>query len=96
MLRPVQRAQHGAHGGELDVRVHARAPAGFAIGVLDLNVSNRNRLFAGTQGVLAVIGNFKTRHPGFAETVDERGERAVAFAGKFHRLAVAQEIWRGI
>ena len=41
--RPVQRAQHGADGREFDVRVHARAPARFAVGGLDLNVGNRRR-----------------------------------------------------
>ena len=48
-------------------------------------------VFAGAQGVLAVSGDFKTRHADVAESVNQRGQRAVAFAGKFNRLAVAQQ-----
>ena len=51
-----------------------------AVGGLDLDVGNGRRFFAGTEGVLAVVGDFKTRNAGRRESMHERGQRAVAFA----------------
>ena len=45
--------------------------------------------------MLAVIRNFKAGNANRAEAVDQCSQRAVAFAGKFHRLAVAQKISPG-
>src|ERR1017187_6067385 len=41
--------------------------------------------------MLAVIGDLEARHPRSAEPVDERGQRAVALAGKLDGLAVAEQ-----
>ena len=59
--------------------------------LLDLDVGNGRRFFAGAQGVLAVIRDFEARHARGAEPVDQRRQRAVAFAGKLDRLAVAEQ-----
>ena len=82
---PVQRAQDSPHGGQLDIGIHPGAPAGAAVAVLDLDVGDGRRLFAGAQCVLAVIGDLEARHARSAEPVDQRGQRAVAFAGKTRR-----------
>jgi hypothetical protein len=87
---PVQRAQDGAHRRKLNVRVHARAPAGFAIGVLDLDVGDGHGFLAGTQGMLAVGCDFESRAARLAESMYERRKRTIAFAGQFDGFAVAQ------
>ena len=59
--------------------------------MFDLDVGNGRRLFARAQGVFAVLGDFEARHAGGGDTVNQRRERAIAFAGKFDRLAIPQD-----
>src|SRR2546421_3929599 len=89
--RPVQRAEHGLHGRQFNVGVHAGAPAGAAIAVFHLDVGNGDRLFAGAEGVFVIIRDFEARHAGGPETMDERGQRPVAFAEEFDRRIVTQQ-----
>src|SRR5208283_5298347 len=52
---------------------------------------DRRRRLAGTQGVFAVIRDFKPRGVDSAESMDQRRERTVAFAGKGHQSAITQQ-----
>ena len=46
-----------------------------------MNIGDGRRFFAGTQGVLAVIDDFKTWNTGkVANAVDQRGQRSVTVA----------------
>ena len=52
-----------------------------------LNVGDGGGFFAGAESVFAVLGDLETREPGGGKAGDERGQGAVAFAGKLDRVA---------
>ena len=57
----------------------------------DLDVGNGRCPFAGFQGMLLEIGNFKLRHTGLDQSVDKGRDRTVAVAGDGEFSSVAQK-----